>query len=769
MNTSLFLDHFPGNTCYCVLDDKRKIPGLTHFHEGYDLSRNQILDELTEANNAGFGIFFCVNEIDRRLDPRRQRTAKMLTNIRAVWADMDEPAPAPKKNWPLKPSLVVLTSPGKYHYYWLTSTDNVEEWRQVMNGIANTFHSDANARDTVRVLRLPGFNHMKGDPFLSKVVRSPGTVYDWKQITENFPPDETTPSASIESTNENIKIESYKEAKENIVGGTNYHGSIMWLLNHWVNKGISDPDELYDLITSMLGQADVQDERWEARNEEHYLKANINDSINFVKDNPFEDEEVDIEVIDEDDMQSDLGWPPGLMGQLCHEIYEMAPHPNQEIAILAGFTLVAGIAGRTFNVSGTGLNLYTACLARSGIGKATLKNSINKALLQVGALNNGASFLGPARITGPKALLKILHEAPSRILIMEESGLLSASSAGDMPGISRILLDLYTSSGSGEIHNGEEYSNKEDSSSILFSPSVTIGHVSTPESYIKALKSKDSANSGELARIWTIRTLRDKAYLNSDRRLEFSKDVTERIVQLLGVCKVNQNKDHKDKPKIIDMSLDLIDVEDESKYWVDLENKTVITDPVKATIASRAFVKILKIASVSSVFNDTGNKVGIDEYTWAKNAITEEFKSITTAVTLGDSSDMDIVVQHTVIPSITKIVNYQYKDKKMVPAKAYKGKGIFTKNNLYHCLKNSDVIKQMDSDTQKSSVAKTGIQKCIDYMINMGLITKMTTQSVRAIGGKGRIGDTYKITEDMKLRIKQSDGEVAGKKVVRRD
>ncbi len=751
-----FLSNFPGNICYCALDDKRSRAGLVHWHEGANLTREQIHEELREANESGFGVFFCVNEIDRNLDPSRMRTARMIKRIRAIWADMDTYAESPRMDWPIKPSIIVNTSPGKYHYYWLTSTTEFEQWRQVMNGLANNYASDANARDLVRVLRLPGYYHHKHDPFLSSVVHDDGHVYEWDEILDAFPPDITTPVSVASTHGENKSFSNYQDAVNSIITGENFHGAIMWLLNHWVNKGMTDPAELKDLIKNQLARATVQDDRWEARNEDHYLDANVRDAIRFVADNPLV-EDIIVDVLDVEEEQVELNWPPGLMGDLCREIYAMAPHPNEEIAILAGFTLVAGIAGRTFNVLGTGLNLYTACLARTGIGKSVIKDSINIALREVGLLNNGPSFMGPSRITGPKALLNVLREQPTKILVLEESGLLSASKAGDSPGITRMLLELYTSSGKSQWYGEEAYSKKEDGSGAIRSPAVTLAHVSTPESYIKAMRSKDSINSGDLARIWTLRSLRTKSYLNMSRRSTFSEPVAKRINQLLGICKVNQSTEMLATPRIIDISTELINIEEENKIWVDLENRTFITDPIKAVIASRAALKILKIASVASVFNDTGGKVGVDEYAWAKNAILKEFSAINVAVSLGSSDDMSAVIENIVIPTITKILNYHYKDVKACPAKVLKGKGIFSRSNLTNRLKNHLTVKAMDSDTQKSTVTRSGVDKVIDYLLKNNMIVKLTFDQKKHLGVWRESSDLYKITSEFKMNVMRDD------------
>ena len=59
---------------------------------------------------------------------------------------------------PLPPSFIVESSTGKYHYYWLTQTDDLKTWgriqREVMTGI---YGSDSGANGLNRAMRVPGF------------------------------------------------------------------------------------------------------------------------------------------------------------------------------------------------------------------------------------------------------------------------------------------------------------------------------------------------------------------------------------------------------------------------------------------------------------------------------------------------------------------------------------------------------------------------------------------------------------------------------------
>ena len=60
--------------------------------------------------------------------------------------------------------------------------------------------------------------------------------------------------------------------------------------------------------------------------------------------------------------------PPGLVGEIAQFIYAQAPRPVPEISLAGALGMIAGIVGRAYNISGTGLNQYTLLLAPTGTG-----------------------------------------------------------------------------------------------------------------------------------------------------------------------------------------------------------------------------------------------------------------------------------------------------------------------------------------------------------------------------------------------------------------
>lgn len=135
----------------------------------------------------GFGIFATVNSFD---GPRRK---ECLTKINAWAVDMDEGTKQQMHDKlvksPLVPSIIVETKRG-YQAYWCARDAQANHWNAiVLERLVPHFGSDANARDLCRILRVPGFLHLKdpSDPFKVRCVWKHLVAYSERQIGEAFP------------------------------------------------------------------------------------------------------------------------------------------------------------------------------------------------------------------------------------------------------------------------------------------------------------------------------------------------------------------------------------------------------------------------------------------------------------------------------------------------------------------------------------------------------------------------------------------------------
>src|SRR5690554_127894 len=129
-------------------------------------------DALAALNRQGAGVFVCLNRTDGQ-----GRKAANVTGVRGVFADFDEADPdrlprlaATLANFP--PSLVVESSPGKHHAYWLADGLALDDFTPLQKALAAWLGSDPKVCDLPRVARVPGFIHRKGAPFVSRVVHT---------------------------------------------------------------------------------------------------------------------------------------------------------------------------------------------------------------------------------------------------------------------------------------------------------------------------------------------------------------------------------------------------------------------------------------------------------------------------------------------------------------------------------------------------------------------------------------------------------------------
>ncbi len=120
---------------------------------------------LARLNQRGAGVFVMVNAGDGKA-----RKTGNVQAVRAVFADLDGAPLAPVRAADLVPHAIVESSPGRWHAYWLADGVPLEQFKPLQQAIAARFASDPKVCDLPRVMRLPGFLHNKGEPFLSRII-----------------------------------------------------------------------------------------------------------------------------------------------------------------------------------------------------------------------------------------------------------------------------------------------------------------------------------------------------------------------------------------------------------------------------------------------------------------------------------------------------------------------------------------------------------------------------------------------------------------------
>jgi hypothetical protein len=138
--------------------------------------------KLASLNARGAGAFVAINATDLK-----GRGTRHITRVRAIWQDDDC---GWQGEFPLTPSLVVSTSPGRFQRLWLCDDLTNEQHRAVQERLAVSYGHDRQASDLSRVLRLPGFRHMKRPdaPHFVRLIARNHRRYNAAQILAAFPP-----------------------------------------------------------------------------------------------------------------------------------------------------------------------------------------------------------------------------------------------------------------------------------------------------------------------------------------------------------------------------------------------------------------------------------------------------------------------------------------------------------------------------------------------------------------------------------------------------
>jgi len=418
---------------------------------------------LDKHNKDYWGCFFAVNNLDQKLDPKRKRTEEMLVGIRAVWVEDDEKRDEPRGDWPLQPNVIVNSSPGKFHYYWITSLKAMdrtkEHWHGVMQTLVNDYGCDNNAKDLVRVMRLPGFYHMKNpdSPHLVTYKIFKQEPYDWSEIVEAFPPSQTstkkTDSEVVKESNTLTKTMS--ELVQDYDDG-HRHGPSSKAAMKLANYGIPSQDIL-SILVRMFPEKD---------NDHH--SQSISSAFDKIASEGRIGEFLEVKQRKKNgsaphfDTSFVRGWPepwPMIFRSYENAIYQVI----EEIFVPSCFALHTVLLGSVFRtVRNRGPNLNMQIISASGVGKDSNTSEPIKSILtalkidasgEIGeSLKHGVALIDPIyqSVTADTTFLKALglegNKNGGLILNTEASGHWDMVANADNPhteGVMRIEINAW--------------------------------------------------------------------------------------------------------------------------------------------------------------------------------------------------------------------------------------------------------------------------------------------------------------------------------------
>lgn len=437
----------------------------------------------------------------------------------------------------------------------------------------------------------------------------------------------------------------------------------------------------------------------------------------------------------------ELTVPPGLMGEIAQFVYQSAPRPVKEIAIAAAIGLMAGVCGRAYNYSGTGLNQYILTLAKTGRGKEAAAIGIDKLMNAIKSIcPTSPSFRGPGIINSGQALTKYLNTTSKCFVsVLGEFGITIdrisspyANSADKM--LYQALLDLYNKSGHGQTYQPSIYSKKEDNVGLTNSPAVTILGESTHKLFYSSLN-EDMISAGLLPRFLIIEYNGDRVPLNEGHvNVVPSFNLTDRLSSLIAHVETIMREN-----RVINVGIEqdaLSNLRSFDKSADTLINAT--HEDAIAELWNRAHMKVMRLSALIAVgVNPFHPVIENHHIEWAKALVQNDIKTLSNRFERGEigkntsenkqvkevlrmvkdyyNREWDFVKKYSKDQAmyIAHVIPAQYFNKRLSNTAAFndgKVRASVAINNCLQLLANNDVLREVPR-TQLMEVYKTQ-QKC---------------------------------------------------------
>jgi len=123
-----------------TFDDRTDGPNRPELIRVLHATRDQlpaVWPKLVQLNAGGAGVFVTVNCTNGR-----GRKGSDITRVRALYVDLDKAPLEPVLASARPPHIVVATSPGKFHCYWLVEGMPLEDFRGAQEVLIDAFGGD---------------------------------------------------------------------------------------------------------------------------------------------------------------------------------------------------------------------------------------------------------------------------------------------------------------------------------------------------------------------------------------------------------------------------------------------------------------------------------------------------------------------------------------------------------------------------------------------------------------------------------------------------
>lgn len=438
--------------------------------------------------------------------------------------------------------------------------------------------------------------------------------------------------------------------------------------------------------------------------------------------------------------------PPGLLGEIAQFIYAASPRPVPEIALAGAIGLMAGIAGRAYNVSATGLNQYILLLAGTGRGKEAMASGINKLINIVKQqVPTVVEFLGPDEIASGQALYKYLSTSKSFVSILSEFGLrlmqmADADGGSSATSLRRMFLQLYAKSGFTDVANPSIYSDKDRNIATIQSPAFSILGESTPHTFYRNL-SEDMILEGLLPRFLIIEYSGPRTAENSNHyQVQPSFSLIDRLVTMAANSQTVQNASPR---RVINVgfTLDAKQIADRYSLQCDMIINNERTNEVVVELWNRAHLKVLKLAALVAIgVNMYDPVIEKDHINWAMDMVSNDIEAISKRFEQGQigTNTAEVRQIETIIKITKEYIMNDYEEIKKYLDKGEKSKLLYENKVIPYSYISRKLIAQSAFKNDKIG-ATNSIKRCLQILVDRDCYREVSRAEM-----SNRFGSTQK-------------------------
>lgn len=422
--------------------------------------------------------------------------------------------------------------------------------------------------------------------------------------------------------------------------------------------------------------------------------------------------------------------PPDVLGELADFIYSASIHPVKEIAYAGAIAWTAGVLGRHFNISGTGLNQYVLILAATGRGKEGAADGIDLVYQTLRtSIPEVETFRGPANFASGPGLIRTMAERdiPCALAVVGEFGLrlcamVDPRANGAEITLKAALLDFFSKSGEFKTLSPTAYSDSTKNTKLLDSPALSILGLSTPETFFNKL-TESSITDGLIPRFLTVVYEGDSQVSNKNRVMGMQPQLETKLLKAVETSiYMSRNNTYCHVP----MTDAATRVMDEFELHIVNRMNGFGGDGAVVAILNRAHLKALRLAALAACLSNPSKPQVTEGYAkWAVEFVETDLAFMFARFEKGDVGEGDSKQMMVLRKSLHSFFNPS-----RPPTKNERWLEMLSKGAIPHSLISQKLLSTSCFVNDRRG-ATAALNACLKELMNMGEVREIPSQQVQ--------------------------------------